>query len=67
MWSSALQLVEGHPADVLVWSARGADLLVVGSRGHGVFTSALLGSLSHHCVHHASCPVLFIRVTGEDK
>ena len=30
-------------------------------------TSALLGSVSHHCVHHASCPVLVIRGTGEDK
>ena len=60
-------VVEGHPADVLVWSARGADLLVVGSRGHGGFTSALLGSVSRHCVHHASCPVLVIRGAGEDK
>ena len=60
-------VVEGYPADVLVWCARGADLLVVGSRGHGGLTSALLGSVSHHCVHHASCPVLVIRGTGEDK
>ncbi len=60
-------VVEGYPADVLVWSARGADLLVVGSRGHGGLTSALLGSVSHHCMHHASCPVLVIRGTGEDK
>ena len=60
-------VVEGYPADVLVWSARGADLLVVGSRGHGGFTSALLGLVSHHCVHHASCPVLVIRGAGEGK
>ena len=60
-------VVEGHPADVLVWTARGADLLVVGSRGHGGFTSTLLGSVSHYCVHHASCPVLVIREAGEDK
>ena len=60
-------VVEGHPADVLVWTARGADLLVVGSRGHGEFSSALLGSVSHYCVHHASCPVLVIRGDGEDK
>ena len=60
-------VVEGHPADVLVWTARGADLLVVGSRGHGEFTSALLGSVSHYCVHHASCPVLVIRGAGQDK
>ena len=60
-------VVEGQPADVLVWTARGADLLVVGSRGHGEFTSALLGSVSHYCVHHASCPVLVIRGADQDK
>jgi nucleotide-binding universal stress UspA family protein len=55
---------EGHPADVLARAARGADLLVVGSRGHGGFAGALLGSVSQHCMHHAPCPVLVIRGTG---
>jgi nucleotide-binding universal stress UspA family protein len=41
--------------------AAGAELLVVGSRGHGGLTEALLGSLSQHCVHHARCPVVIIR------
>jgi nucleotide-binding universal stress UspA family protein len=54
-------VLEGHPAEVLVRAARGADLLVVGSRGHGGFAGALLGSVSQHCVHHASCPVVVIR------
>ena len=57
-------VVEGHPAEVLVRAARGADLLVVGSRGHGGFTEAVLGSVSQYCVHHAPCPVLVIRGTG---
>ena len=39
----------------------GADLLVVGSRGHSQFTDALLGSVSQNCAHHASCPVVIIR------
>jgi len=50
------QVVQGHPAQVLLEAADGADLLVVGSRGHGGFESALLGSVSQHCVHHARCP-----------
>lgn len=57
-------VVEGHPAEVLVWAARGADMLVVGSRGHGGFAGAVLGSVSQYCVHHAPCPVLVIRGTG---
>ena len=55
------QVVRGNPALVLLDAAAGADLLVVGSRGHGVLASALLGSVSQHCVHHAHCPVLVVR------
>src|ERR1700722_8052199 len=54
-------VVEGNSARVLIDASAGADLLVVGSRGHGGFTEALLGSVSQHCVQHASCPVVVIR------
>ena len=53
--------VEGHPAQVLIDLSVGADLLVVGSRGHGEFAGMLLGSVSGHCVTNASCPVLILR------
>lgn len=55
------QVAEGNPARVLLSAAAGADLLVVGSRGHGGFTEALLGSVGQHCAHHARCPVVVIR------
>jgi nucleotide-binding universal stress UspA family protein len=55
------RVVEGNAAQVLLDASDGADLLVVGSRGHGGFTEALLGSVSQHCVHHAHCPVVVIR------
>jgi nucleotide-binding universal stress UspA family protein len=55
----------GHPADVLLEAAADADLLVVGSRGHGGFADALLGSVGQYCVHHAHCPVLIMR--GEPR
>jgi nucleotide-binding universal stress UspA family protein len=54
-------VVEGYPAQALIAAAEGADLLVVGSRGHGELAEALLGSVSQHCVHHARCPVVVIR------
>jgi nucleotide-binding universal stress UspA family protein len=55
------RVAEGNAAQVLLDASDGADLLVVGSRGHGGFTEALLGSVSQHCVHHARCPVVVIR------
>jgi len=55
---------EGKAAQVLLDAAKGAELLVVGSRGHGGFTEALLGSVSQACVHHARCPVVIIRAAA---
>jgi len=53
-------VVAGHPARVLLDAAADADLLVVGSRGHGGFAGMLLGSVSQHVVAHATCPVLVV-------
>jgi len=58
-------VVEGWPAEVLLHAAEGADLLVVGSRGRGGFASALLGSVSQNCAHHATCPLLIIRAAKD--
>ncbi|HXB14717.1 MAG TPA: universal stress protein [Solirubrobacteraceae bacterium] len=55
------QVIEGHPGPVLVDASRDADLLVVGSRGHGEFADILLGSVGVHCATHAHCPVLVHR------
>ena len=54
-------VVEGQAAAVLVEAARGADLLVVGSRGLGGFRDLLLGSVSEQCANHAACPVVIVR------
>jgi nucleotide-binding universal stress UspA family protein len=52
---------EGLPGDVLVRATADADLLVVGSRGHGPVGGVLLGSVSGYCVHHSTVPVVVVR------
>ncbi len=58
-------LLEGRPASAIVDLAREwkADLIVLGSRGHGTIESMLLGSVSREVVDHAPCPVLIARGT----
>jgi nucleotide-binding universal stress UspA family protein len=70
--ADTLDVVEHRPAEVnevavngtegpsLVEGARDAALLIVGSRGRGPVTSAVLGSTSHYCVDHAPCPVVVV-------
>jgi nucleotide-binding universal stress UspA family protein len=55
------RVVPGRASAVLIEESRDADLLVVGNRGRSAFAEALLGSVSEHCVRHASCSVVVIR------
>jgi nucleotide-binding universal stress UspA family protein len=52
---------EGSPAKVLIERSKGADLMVVGSRGRDGFAGMLLGSVSQHLVAHSRCPVAVVR------
>lgn len=52
--------VHGHPAETLIEKSAGADLVVVGRRGHGGFKEMLVGSVSRDVVHHAGCPVVVV-------
>ncbi|HEY8625409.1 MAG TPA: universal stress protein [Solirubrobacteraceae bacterium] len=53
----------GHPGTELLnrAAAAGHDLIVMGSRGRGAVRSAVLGSVSHFVLNHASIPVLIVR------
>ncbi len=52
--------VMGAPPQVLLDAGRDAAMIVVGSRGHGALSRAVLGSVSSSVVHHAHCPVVVV-------
>lgn len=56
-----VQAVVGHPTQVLADAAATAQLVVVGTRGHGGVTGLLLGSVGLSLLHHADAPVLIAR------
>ncbi|TMR88057.1 universal stress protein [Nonomuraea basaltis] len=58
------ECVHGHPVEVLRQAADGADLLVVGSHGHGTFAGMVLGSVSHALLHRSPCPLVVVRSEG---
>jgi nucleotide-binding universal stress UspA family protein len=51
-------LLSGPPAQTLMESAADASMLVVGSRGAGVSSALVLGSVSRYAAAHAQCPVV---------
>lgn len=61
------RVVQGNASKVLVDLSQDAELLVVGSRGHGELVGALIGSVSEHCVAHAKCPVVVVKLAARKQ
>jgi len=57
-------VAKGTPAEVLVGVSQTAQLVVVGTRGHGGFAGLLLGSVGQQLLHHSQAPVLVVRPTS---
>ncbi len=54
------RFVHEHPKPALVDASTGADLLVVGQRGHSGLSAVILGSVATHVLHHSHAPVAVI-------
>jgi len=54
------EFIRGTPRSSLASEADGADLVVLGARGHGAVGSALLGSVSTWILHHVHLPVAVV-------
>jgi nucleotide-binding universal stress UspA family protein len=67
--SVTTQLLDGDPARELLKAARDGDydLIVMGSRGRGRVSAALLGSVSNHVMHDTEVPVIVIHQPGADS
>lgn len=53
----------GHPAEQIIYHAErhGADMIVMGHRGQGLFERLLIGSVARQVLAHARCAVLIAR------
>jgi nucleotide-binding universal stress UspA family protein len=63
----ATEVVRGSAAPVLTRAAADADLLALGSHGHGRLHRAVLGSVSEECIRHAGCPVVVVPLPAPDR
>jgi nucleotide-binding universal stress UspA family protein len=60
-----IRAVQGSPADVLADISRDADLVCVGTQGHGRVAELVMGSVTRDLIHRAHCPVLVVPAAGQ--
>jgi nucleotide-binding universal stress UspA family protein len=59
-------VAEGDPTEAMVEASKGANLLVLGTRGRSAFAGLLLGAVSQGAAATAHCPVVLVKVSDED-
>jgi nucleotide-binding universal stress UspA family protein len=59
-------VAEGDPTEAMVEASKGANLLVLGTRGRSAFAGLLLGAVSQGAAATAHCPVVLVKVTDQD-
>lgn len=62
-----IEVGDAGPTICRVAASIGADVIVVGSHGHGWLQRVFLGSVSQHVTNHAPCPVLVMRLEEQDE
>jgi nucleotide-binding universal stress UspA family protein len=65
-WCDEPIVVRGYPGVVLTDAAADADMLVVGTRGHGALASSLLGSVGRFCADHTTAPLVIVPEDDND-
>ena len=61
------EVVQGYPSKAMLDAGDGAEMLVLGSRGHGGFVGLLIGSVSTHCAELATCPVVVVHDKSDEQ
>jgi nucleotide-binding universal stress UspA family protein len=54
-------VANGDPTESLIEASKGADMLVLGSRGRSRFAGLMLGAVSQGCAASAACPVVIVK------
>jgi nucleotide-binding universal stress UspA family protein len=59
-------VAEGDPTEAMVEASKGANLLVLGTRGRSAFAGLLLGAVSQGAAATAHCPVVLVKVSDKE-
>jgi nucleotide-binding universal stress UspA family protein len=66
---SSIKVVDGYPARVILEAAResAADLIVMGAHSHTAVGEVIVGSTTRKVLHHATLPVLVVKIPKGEK